>query len=415
MVIMFNDTQLGNLEDVRKFLDGALLFTFRPLMKDERAQWIRKTLIRFKYATLKREEKHLVRGYIERMSDLSCSQVTRHIKAYIDGRSICIPYERNSFSSKYTQEDVELLAETDNLHERLNGAATVSIMKTEYELGDYRYERLRDISVAHLYRLRGVRRYRDCSTTYYKTKSVQVPIGERKKPQPNGIPGFLRTDSVHQGDCNGKKGVYHINNVDEITQWQVPLAVENLQEACVEPALDEAFTLYPFPIINFHSDNGSEYINEVVREFLDRWKVKQTKSRPRHSNDNGLAETKNGAVIRKHMTHYHIPQPFATRINKFYREHLIPYLNFHRPCAFPKVKVQANGKKRITYPKENYMTPYQKLKSLPNWQQYLRKNITPEMLEKQATGKTPNQAARELKEAKRKLFNIIIPHYRDIL
>jgi len=415
MVIMFNDLQLGNLGGIRKFLDGSTEFTFRPLMRSERSQWIRKTLIRFKYVTLKRAEKQIMRVYIMKMSDLSRSRGAPHINAYREGISVCIPYRRYCFPAKYTQNDVELLAETDNLHERLNGPATISIMRTEYELGNNRYERLSGISVAHLYRLRGKRRYRDCSTTYDKTKSVQVPIGERKKPQPNGMPGFLRTDSVHQGDCNGKKGVYHINSVDEVTQWQVPLAVENLQEVCVEPALDEAFTLYPFPIINFHSDNGSEYINEVVREFLNRWNVKQTKSRPRHSNDNGLAETKNGAVIRKHMTHHHIPQPFATRINQFYREHLMPYINFHRPCASPEVEVLPNGKRKITYPQAKYMTPYQKLKSLDNWKQYLRPGVIVGELERQATAKTPNQAARDLKEAKRKLFNIIIPHYHDIL
>jgi len=415
MVIMFNDLQLGNIEGIRKFLNGSVQLVFQPLQYSERAQWIRKTLIRFKYATLRRTDKQAIRQYLMKISNLSRSQVARHIKAYKKGQSVCVRYERHAFRKKYTQSDIELLAETDNLHERINGAATISIMATEYGLGDKRYERLRHISVAHLYRLRGKKKYRECSTTYDKTKSVQVPIGVRKKPEPKGIPGFLRTDSVHQGDCNGKKGVYHINSVDEITQWQIPLAVENLKEVCVEPALDEAFLLFPFLTRNFHSDNGSEYINQIVQEFLKRWNTKQTKSRPRHSNDNGLVESKNGAVIRKHMTHYHIPQPFAARINKFYREHLIPYLNFHRPCAFPEVEILHNGKRKISYPQDNYMTPYQKLKSLDNWEQHLRPGITSAMLEKQATKKTPNQAAKDMKEAKRKLFNIIIPHYRDIL
>lgn len=412
---MFNDSQLGSLEEVKKFLEGSHQFSFRPLMRNERSGWIRKTLIRFKYVTLRKKEKYVVREYIQRISDLSCSQITRHIKSYKNGQRICVKYERNRFPSQYTHADIELLAETDNLHERLNGAATISIMETEYEMGDKRYERLKGISVAHLYRFRGTNRYRERSTTYDKTKSVQVPIGERKKPQPNGMPGYIRVDSVHQGDCNGEKGVYHINSVDEITQWQVPIAVERLQESCMAPALDEVFLMFPFIITNFHSDNGGEYINKVVQSFLKRHQTKQTKSRPRHSNDNGLVESKNGAIIRKHMTHYHIPQPFATRINKFYREHLISYLNFHRPCAFPEVEVLANGKKKITYPKKNYMTPYQKLKSLPGWEQYLCRGVTPAMLERESREKTPNQAAGELKEAKRKLFKIIIPHYRDIL
>jgi hypothetical protein len=415
MTIMLDDSLLETIDNLRKFVDGSLPITFRPLKRKERSQWIRHTLVRFTYLTLKRADKQVVRQYIIKISSLSRAQVGRHIKAYKDNKPICVAYVRRRFSITFTQGDIELLAETDNLHQRLNGAATIAIMEEEHDRGDHRYERLKNISVAHLYRLRKTERYTMRSTTHEKTQSVQTPIGERRKPQPNGKPGYLRTDSVHQGDCNGKKGVYHINNVDEVTQWEVPVAVENLQEVCVEPALDDAFPLFPFVIKNFHSDNGGEYINGVVQQFLKRWNAKQTKSRPYHSNDNGLAETKNGAVIRKHMTHYHIPQPFAARINHFYRDHLIPYLNFHRPCAFPEVVALSNGKKKITYPQKNYMTPYEKLKSLPDWEQYLRLGVTPKMLEEQARAKTPNQAARDMQKAKKKLFDIVLPKHRDML
>lgn len=412
---MLDDSLLDTIGNLQKFVDGTLPIFFQPLRREERSQWIRRTLVRFKYLALKRTDKQVVRRYIMKISALSRAQVARHITAYKDNKPICVPYVRRRFPITYAQSDIELLAETDNLHLRLNGAATIAIMEEECARGDHRYTRLKDISVAHLYRLRGTKRYRLHSMTHERTIPVQTPIGERRRPEPHGTPGFLRVDSVHQGDCNGAKGVYHINPVDEVTQWEAPVAVENLQEGCVEPALDEAFPLFPFVIGNFHSDNGGEYINEVVAGFLNRWKAKQTKSRPRHSNDNGLAETKNGAIIRKHMTHFHIPQPFAARINRFYREHLIPYLNFHRPCAFPKVEVLRDGKKNITYPKENYMTPYEKLKSLPTWEQYLRPGVAPEILETQARAKTPNQAARDMQRAKRELFDIILPHHRDML
>lgn len=415
MVTMFDDSLLQTIGNLRMFIEGTLPITFRPLRREERSRWMRSTLVRFKYLTLKRAEKQIVQRYIMKVSDLSHAQVARHIAAYRDNRPICMPYRRHQPFQIYTQGDSELLAETDNLHGRLNGAATIAIMAAECARGDHRYELLKGISVAHLYRLRGTARYREHALTYEKTKPVHNSIGERRKPEPSGAPGFLRVDTVHQGDCGKAKGVYHINPVDEVTQWEAPVAVETIQEGCVGPALDEAFLLFPFVIENFHSDNGGEYINEVVQQFLLRWKAKQTKSRPRHSNDNGLAETKNGAIIRKHMTYHHIPQPYASRINRFYREHLIPYLNFHRPCAFPKVEILPDGKKRITYPPENYRTPYEKLKSLPNWQKYLRPGITPAILEAQAKAKTPNQAAREMQEAKRKLFDVILPRYRGIL
>lgn len=415
MVMRFDDSLLSTTGNLQLFLEGSLPITFQPLRREERREWIRHTLIRFKYVTLKRKEKTIVQRYIRKVAHIGRAQLFRHIAAYKEGRPVRTRYERHRFPVVYTHGDIELLAETDNLHGRLNGAATLKVMQREYARGDGRYGRLRHISRSRLYDLRQERRYRENALTLGKTKPSSVPIGERRKPEPEGRPGFLRVDTVHQGDEEGRKGVYHINHVDEMTQWEVIMAVEQLTEACMEPALEEAFTLFPFPVRNFHSDNGSEFINDVVQQFLVRHRSKQTKSRPRHSNDNGLAETKNGSIIRKHMGYRHIPQPFAARINKFYREHLIPYLNFHRPCAFPKVEIQQNGRRKVTYPLENYMTPYEKLKSLPNWQQYLRPGVTEEMLDAQANAKTPNQAAREMQAAKRELLQAIPPRFHDLL
>jgi transposase InsO family protein len=276
-----------------------------------------------------------------------------------------------------------------------------------------RFVRLANISQAQVYRFRRHRRYREEALTIEKTKPVQRSIGERRKPEPNGSPGFLRVDTVHQGDFDKKKGVYHINLVDEVTQWEVIVAVEQLTEACVEPALEAAFSLFPFHIWNFHSDNGSEYINEIVQQFLHRFVVKQTKSRSRQSNDNGLAETKNGAIIRKHMGYRHIPQPYAARINVFYREHLIPYVNYHRPSAFPEVTTLPNGKKIVKY--KEYKTPLKKLLSLDKADQYLRSGITLDALRLQASDKLPNQAAENMQEAKRKLFSIIPPPHSGMM
>ena len=97
-----------------------------------------------------------------------------------------------------------------------------------------------------------------------------------------------------------------INAVDEVTQWEIVAAVGQISEAWLIPVLERILAQFPFRILGFHSDNGSEYINHRVAEMLNKLLVEQTKSRPRHSNDNGLAETKNGAVIRKHMGFGHI-------------------------------------------------------------------------------------------------------------
>ena len=91
---------------------------------------------------------------------------------------------------------------------------------------------------------------------YVKTKPTGVTIAERRRPNPQGRPGYLRLDAVHQGDQNGAKGVFHINAVDEVTQWQIVAATERISEAWLLPVLKTMLEQFPFRILGFHSDNG---------------------------------------------------------------------------------------------------------------------------------------------------------------
>ena len=233
--------------------------------------------------------------------------------------------------------------------------------------------------------------------------SYSAPIGERKKPFPEGKPGYIRVDSVHQGDLDKEKGVYHVNLVDEVTQWEVVICVEGIAESFLLPALAEALAAFPFVIINFHSDNGSEYINYRVAALLEKLHVAQTKSRARESGDNGLVEGKNGAVIRKWMGHAHIPKHHARAIMTFYREYFTPFLNYHRFCAFPDEEIDAKGKIRKKY--RTFLTPHLKLASIPEVEQYLQEGVTTDTLQKEARKKTHLRAAQETEKARNTLFN----------
>src|SRR5436853_1083144 len=112
-----------------------------------------------------------------------------------------------------------------------------------------------------------------------------------------------------------------------------------ISENWLLPVLAQILQQFPFHIRGFHSDNGSEFINHTVSQLLNKLLAEQTKSRPRHSNDNGLVESKNAAVIRKHIGYGYIASGHATALMNFYREHLNPYLNFHRPCGVPEVTI----------------------------------------------------------------------------
>ena len=214
-------------------------------------------------------------------------------------------------------------------------------MERAYGLfGDARYQRLATISVAHLYNLRSQDGYRRLRQAWTKTRPVTIAIGERRAPSPNNQPGYLRVDSVHQGDRDGLKGVYHINIVDCVTQFEGVATCERISEAFLIPVLDALLDSFPFVIKGFHSDNGSEYINRDVAKLLNKLLIEeQTKSRSRHCNDNALAESKNASIVRKQLGYSHIPQRFATLVNALCRDHLNPYLNFHRPCLFAETKI----------------------------------------------------------------------------
>jgi hypothetical protein len=261
---------------------------------------------------------------------------------------------------------------------------------------------LASLSVAHLYNLRKHRRYRERRMSYVKARPVQVAIGERRKPEPQGQPGYVRVDTVHQGDREGGKGVYSINAVDEVTQWQAMGCAPQIGEAWLLPVLEEMLEQFPFRIRGFHSDNGSEFINHTVSQLLNKLLIEQTKSRPRHSNDNGLVETKNGAVIRKHIGYGHIANEHAATLNRFYREHLSPYVNLHRPCAQAEVKLDSKGRHKRQY--RRWQTPLETLITLADPEACLRPGITLAGLQQQALRQSDTEAARQMQIAKQKLF-----------
>lgn len=400
------DSHALSVAQIKAFLKVDSAIKFKAVSKKEKYEWINDVLIKFRYFSLKKKEKGIIRGYIVKMTGLSQSQVDRIIarkRKY--GRTLYNSTARHRFPRKYGPTDIALLIKTDNAHKRLAGPATKTILQREYKLfGKTEYSNISQISSSHIYNLRVTRQYKSHSLTVKKTNAVKVPIGERRKPEPYGRPGFLRVDSVHQGDYGKKKGVYHINIVDEVLQWEILGSIEKISEYCLEPLLADLIEQLPFKLINFHSDNGSEFINKVLAELLNKLLIRQTKSRARHSNDNALAECKNGAIVRKHMGYVHIPQNFAKAINQFYKQYFNVYLNFHRPCGFASVIKDKKGKEKKVYKQEDYQTPYEKLKSLENAEQYLKDNISFEILDRIAYQMSDNDFAEEMQKVKEELF-----------
>lgn len=393
-----------SLEAIGRFVEASEEIRFEGANRRQVYGWVERLLVQQEYALQGKAARGLVRRYIEKMTGLSRAQTTRLIARYAaSGRVEATVYRRRRFPQRYTRADIELLASVDEAHETLSGPATRRILEREVQLyGKQEYARLAAISVAHLYNLRRSQRYRERRLNYVKTRPTTVAIGERRKPEPRGRPGYLRLDTVHQGDTAEAKGVYHINAVDEVTQWQVAGSTPRISEAYLEPLLKAMMLQFPFRIQGFHTDNGSEFINKRVAELLEKLLIEQTKSRPRQSGDNGLVETKNGAIIRKHIGYGYIDARHADRINDFYREYLNPYLNYHRPCAQADVEIDQKGRKRVRY--KRYQTPLETLMGLDKPAQYLRQGLSINVLKRIAGALSDTDAARRMQQAKSKLF-----------
>ncbi len=399
-----DDNHMESVAQLAELVKFGKCVRFKSTNKTETYEWIGRTLGKFRYFSESKKSRGILKQYVVAMTGYSEGQVDKLIRRKRD-TGLILPKERtqHTFPRKYEPADVALLADTCEACEYPNGRAMKQMMRDMYSMyGDVRFERLQQISVSHFYNLRKTRIFQSRLLKYTKTRPTKVNIGERRKPQPFGKPGYLRVDSVHQGDLDKEKGVYHINLVDEVTQWEIVGCVEGISEYFLAPLLEELMGLFPFVILGFHSDNGSEYINKVVSKLLNKLRIEQTKSRSRKTNDNALAESKNGAVIRKHMGYVHIPKKHAAEINSFYQAHLNVYLNFHRHCAFPTEYVDELGKVQKVY--ETYMTPCQKLLSIESVEQYLKSGVTKQSLARDQMRLSHVQAAQKLQESKAKLF-----------
>lgn len=407
MTISMDTTKPLTLDELERLLATTGSFTFAATNKSETYGWLNDTLFRLRYQRLTKSKKGLVQQYVRKVTGYSEPHVKRLMGRWLAvGRLVFVKYRRHRFPTTYTTADVALLAKTDQAHQVLSGPATKIILAREFErFGNVVFERLAKISPSHLYTLRRRTGYRASVTHYEKTKPTKISIGQRRRPVTNGEPGFIRVDSVHQGDdpVTGK-GVYYVNFVDEVTQWQLMACVEKISERFLQPVFERILGQFPFIIQNFHSDNGSEFINQVVAQLLDKLRIHQTKSRPRHSTDNGLVESKNGSVIRKQFGYRHIPSHHAPTLDTFCRDWLNVYVNYHRPSAYPTIITDRKGKEKIIYRHRDYTTPYERLKQLPNAAQFLRPDVTFEQLDQLAYAQSDNEFADQMNAAKRKLF-----------
>lgn len=396
-----DDSRLTNINQLKRFLKSSKKLVIKFSSVEEKYAFIDKTVDRFDYENLSSKEKRAVLLYIKKFTGYKRAQLFRLVKRAVKGRLTKKKYVRKNPKIKYAVRDIKLLEQTDEYHLRLSSLATKEILRREYTIfRRNKYENISQVSASHINNLRNTPTYK--SSWVNPTKARGVAIGKTQKPENNDIPGSIRVDTVHQRD------VYHINAIDEITQWEVVVCVPKITRKYLKKALGVLLDQFPFVIFNFHSDRGVEFINETVANILNELLINQTKSRSRHTNDNALVESKNGSVIRKNMGYTHIPKILTPLMNEFYRKYFNVYINYHRPSLFvTETRVDEKGREKKIYGEAR--VPYDKLRqvSFKKKKNFLKKGVTFEKLDVIAYEKSDNDFARELRKQERILFNKI--------
>ena len=408
MQVTMQHAERLTLAERREFLAASNTRSFAGAGRRQIYGLVEHTWRAQQYLGLAKKDKGIVRRYLAKISGRNLPQITRLIRCYRQSGAVkpAAPRRRHRFPTRYTRADIALVATVDAAHEGLSGPALRHILEREYKVyGKAEYQRLASLSASHIYNLRRTAVYREHHVHHTKTRARGVSIGERRKPDPRGQPGYLRVDTVHQGDTETHHGLYHINAVDTVTQWQVVGCCETISEAHLIPVVEAMLHQFPFRIRGFHSDNGSEFLNHRVEKLLNKLLVTEfTKSRAHRTTDNALVEGKNGAVVRKHIGHEPIAAEHAGELQRFYTAHFNPYLNYHRPCGFATVEVGDNGKRQCRYRLEDYRTPYEKLLSLDEWEDHLKEGIRAAFIEQQAQRLSDTECALRMQAVKRKLL-----------
>ena len=247
MIVRLDTQRLQTLDQIREFLADSRPLDLQPQTRAEAYAFVAETLERFDYARQGKADKGLLRRFLVRVAGLSRAQVTRLLRQHRTTGAIADRRgPRRPFPRRYTKADIGRSPKSTPSTAPSPVPTRQLCIRALHVFGDHRFEHLAAISNGSLQPGHSTSYRRRRGTMPATTRPVHIAIGERRRPRPAGQPGYLRVDTVHQGDLDGIKGLYHLNLVDEVTQFQFVL--ERIETPCLAPVLEALLRAFPFTV-----------------------------------------------------------------------------------------------------------------------------------------------------------------------
>lgn len=193
--------------------------------------------------------------------------------------------------------------------------------------------------------------------------SIQAQVPIRKIPWDQVVPGHFEVDLVsHSGPNASGEFIYTFHMVDVATGWSELVAILGRSARVMQDAFERCLARLPFPVLEIHTDNGSEFLNAHLLRF---WRKKHpwvalSRTRPYHSQDNRFVEHRNGALVRVLVGHSRLDTAQQVlQLNRLYNL-VWTYFNFFQPVMRQTSKTYENGRVRRKH--DDVRTPFQRLR-----------------------------------------------------
>jgi hypothetical protein len=173
-------------------------------------------------------------------------------------------------------------------------------------------------------------------------------------------PGFCECDLVgHDGGNLSGDFAQSLNFVDIATCWDSTAAAKNKAQVNVFRAMEAIIARFPFKVLGIDSDNGSEFINNIMFRYCDKNEITFTRSRPYRKNDSCFVEQKNYSIVRRNVGYLrHDTEEELKVLNELYI-YLDDYVNFFQPVVKLTSKIRDGS--RVTKKYDKARTPYRRV------------------------------------------------------